>query len=129
MNLKRIDELERNRVVLYREDYRQMDQYSKNKLKKRFYIIEISKNKYKLFIVAVKLPKTSLKNTLRGWKKQINVNRNKKAKMYCIEMSEKQGKKILVECNYEFRNLVNLLFVKDGKLFIHKFDQLMKYGG
>ena len=50
------------------------------------------------------------------------------SKVYYLSMTEKQGKKILFECNNDFTELVSKLLIRKGRLMIDDFDNLMKFG-
>lgn len=45
-----------------------------------------------------------------------------------MEMTEKQGKKLLFECENDFRNIVDKIFIQHGKLVIRDFQNLLKFG-
>jgi len=60
LQMKHQEQIEKNRIVLYREDFREIMpvEYSINKIHKpKNYIIEVSRSRYRLYIIAIKIPK------------------------------------------------------------------------
>jgi hypothetical protein len=43
-------------------------------------------------------------------------------------MTEKQGKKLLAECDNDFKTVADKLEMRFGKLIIDNFENLLKYG-
>jgi hypothetical protein len=59
LRFKHFNGIEQHRIVLYREDYRAIITLDPKdgRLKKAIcYVVEISRSKYKLFIVAIRIP-------------------------------------------------------------------------
>ena len=85
-----------------------------------------------MYVVAVKIPKTIMKSVKKGTitltHHMINITRNRKSKISSIEMPEKQGKKLLQECYYDFKKIADMLSVTYGNLTIQGFDKIMRYG-
>jgi len=48
--------------------------------------------------------------------------------MQVINLSEKQAKRLLNECNSDFKSLVDLLQVRNGRIEIKDLDLILKYG-
>ena len=61
LNLKYFDEVESNRVVLYREDCREIVPPSSSKKSYvSYFVVEISRTKRRLYIIAMKIPESHL---------------------------------------------------------------------
>jgi len=87
-----VNEIERKRIVLYREDFREIlpeeDEIAyKNKRISRFYVIEISKSKHKFYIAAVRIPKNLLQQVIKEHKNIGNIAKFQGSRVYSIEMS------------------------------------------
>ena len=50
------------------------------------------------------------------------------AKMQAINLTEKQAKRLLNECNNDFKSLVDLLQIRNGRIEIRDLDNLLKFG-
>lgn len=69
LNLKFKDDIDPERIVLYREDYREIAPIDFSRQKTyhpKYYIIEISRSRYKLYIIAVKIPNKHLDLVMNG---------------------------------------------------------------
>ena len=67
------------------------------------FVIEISKSGNKIFILAVKIPENLVSSIVAGKRDVLNIATHPKAKMQVIDMTEKQAKKLLNECNSDFK--------------------------
>jgi hypothetical protein len=45
-----------------------------------------------------------------------------------IDLTEKQAKKLLAECNSDFKSMVDLLQISYGRIQIRDLDKLLKFG-
>jgi hypothetical protein len=67
LKLRIYDIVEPNRVVLYREDYRPiitLDKGNGTAMKHVFYIVEISRSKYKMQILAIKIQNSKIEGVI-----------------------------------------------------------------
>jgi hypothetical protein len=48
--------------------------------------------------------------------------------MQVIDLTEKQAKKLLNECNSEFRQMVDLLQIEYGRIHIRDLSNILKFG-
>ena len=128
--LKFNEEIEPNRLVLYREDCRQLSPAKDSKKHSSgFYIVEISRSKRKFYIISVKIPKELLLTKMFESRKAYKtLTQQAGTKVYYTMMTEKQGKKLLFECNNDFKEVVDRVYVKGGKLVVEDFENLLKFG-
>ncbi len=69
LKLKYCDDIEENRIVLYRENCREiMPSADEHKKHASLYVIEISRTKRKLIVVALKIPKGNENVAMGGFK-------------------------------------------------------------
>eukprot|EP00347_Sterkiella_histriomuscorum_P023394 403334801 len=130
LNIKFRNDIDQERIVLYREDCREIHPITFNirkAHKPRFYIIEISRSRYKLYVIAVRIPDEYLEYVMQG-KYIYHLAASPKSKVFYTDMTEKQGKKLLQECENNFKSVLDRLFIQFGKLFVRDFDNLMKFG-
>lgn len=102
--------IDSKRIVLYREDFRQIVDLKPHKHIIKEYVIEISRSRYKLYITALKIPKkySELIKTGRGI---YHLAASSKAKVYYLDMTEKQGKKLIHQCQNNFRQVLDMLYI------------------
>jgi hypothetical protein len=48
--------------------------------------------------------------------------------MQILDLTEKQAKRLLSECESDFKSLVDLLQVRNGRIEIRDLDNLLKFG-
>lgn len=128
--------LDSERVVLYREDCRDIPYvFHQTNIEEvpptavfAQFAIEISKSGNKVFILAVKIPQNLIKSIVTGRKPVITIGRHPQAKMQILDLTEKQAKRLLSECESDFKSLVDLLQVRNGRIEIRDLDNLLKFG-
>jgi len=114
------EEVEANRVVLYREDLREVPVLEGCKGRSHYCLVEISRSKHKLYIIVIK---RQIPLSGRG-----KFQRIRKDVPQVIDMTEKQGKKLLLECENDYTRLVDRLRLRQGRVQVKDFDVLLKFG-
>jgi hypothetical protein len=69
----------------------------------------VSKSKNRVYILAVKIPESMVASVISGKRPIISIATHPRAKMQVIDLTEKQAKKLLNECNSDFKTMVDLL--------------------
>ncbi|TNV81989.1 hypothetical protein FGO68_gene10722 [Halteria grandinella] len=153
MVLKTSDFLDPNRVVLYREDCRDIPYILDEQLSHSQspppreqsldlsqslshyqkpivgqFVVEVSKSKNRVYILAVKIPENMVASVISGKRPIISIATHPRAKMQVIDLTEKQAKKLLNECNSDFKTMVDLLQISFGRIQIKDLDRLLKFG-
>lgn len=67
-------------------------------------------------------------SVINGMRPVITLATHPRAKMQLIDLTEKQAKKLLNECNSDFKTLVDLLQISYGRIQIKDMDRLLKFG-
>lgn len=95
LDLKYQDHIDPLRLLIHRENLRPLVNYDlKKQSKPKYYIVEISRSKYKLYLIALKVPKKYLQLVLSGRGQQYLAGKQT-SKVYYMEMTEKQGRKLI----------------------------------
>jgi hypothetical protein len=81
-----------------------------------------------VYILAVKIPDHLVSQVITGKRPVMTLATHSKAKMQVIDLTEKQAKKLLNECNSDFKSMVDLLTISFGRIHIKDLDRLLKFG-
>jgi hypothetical protein len=73
------------------------------------FVIEISKSKNRIYILAIKIPEKYINLITTGKKPVDLIGTHYLSKMQAINLTEKQAKRVLTECDNDFKTLVDLL--------------------
>lgn len=92
------------------------------------FIIEISRTKNKVHILAVKIPEHFVASVLSGKRPVLLIGTHPKSKMQVIDLTEKQAKKLLTECGSDFKVLIDLLQICHGRIQIKDLTKILKFG-
>ncbi len=92
------------------------------------FIIEISKSGNKVNILAVKIPINLIGPIISGRKPVLTIAKHPNSKIQILELTEKQAKRLLNECESDFKSLVDLLQVRNGRMEIRDLENLLKFG-
>ena len=57
-----------------------------------------------------------------------HVAKRPEAKIYHIDITEKQGKKLLLECGSDFSEVIDKIYIQFGRLHIRDFENIMRFG-
>lgn len=58
-----------------------------------------------------------------------HVSQRPETKVYHIDITEKQGRKLLLECNSDFSDVIDKIYIQFGRLHIRDFENIMRFGG
>jgi len=115
------------RTVLYREDCRYLATAKPDDT--GYFIVEISRSKNKIFILAVRIPDHLVKSVVSGRRSVINIAVHPHSYPLLITLTEKQAKKLLSQCDGEFKRMLDLLSIEKGRLELSGLDDMLRFGG
>jgi hypothetical protein len=77
----------------------------------------------------VRIPDHLVKSVVNGRRSVINIAVHPHSYPLLISLTEKQAKKLLSQCDGEFKRMLDLLLIEKGRLELSGLDDMLRFGG